>query len=111
MGAADVTYEVPATDSLPEGTVVIQHQGARNAQAALDWIYHRVEAPTDVFVSGASAGAPASAFYAYAIARRYPQARVSQLGDAGGVFPVSAMAEMLRNWVVSSPKTRPARLT
>lgn len=65
------------------GNVTIEHKGAVNAQAALDWVYENYPDPSLVFVNGCSAGSYGSIFHALQIAQHYPDARFVQLGDAG----------------------------
>lgn len=75
----------------------IQHRGAVNAQAALDWAFENFSAPTDVFVTGSSAGAYGAIYFTADIAERYPDARVVQLGDAGvGATPAGWL--VLEQW-------------
>lgn len=63
--------------------LVVQHRGATNARAALLWTYSRVPDPDVVAVLGRSAGAYGSLMWAPHVMRRYPRARVLQLGDVG----------------------------
>lgn len=63
--------------------VVIQHRGAVNANAVLDWVYENYPDPSQVFVNGCSAGAYGAIFHAYRIAQNYPDAQFTVLGDAG----------------------------
>jgi len=99
VGAATVTYDVAATDSLPARSFEIRHQGNENVGAALSWLYDRVVAPDEVLVTGVSAGSLGSAFHAHSIAQHYPDARVVQLGDAsGGYRAPDAIQGLLDIW-------------
>lgn len=99
LGSATVSYFLPAHDSLPASSVVIRHQGDTNARAALDWLYERVVRPTEVLVTGVSAGSLGSAVHAHDVATHYSDARVTQLGDAsGGYRAPEAAARVLRTW-------------
>ena len=73
----------PAHEAHP---VTIHHRGVVNAEAVLDWTYRHVPAPAEIFVTGSSAGAIPSPYYAWRIADHYPDARVAQLGDAAGGY-------------------------
>lgn len=98
VGDTVEVYDVPASGGKPAESVTIQHLGAVDAGAALDWLYRRVADPTDVFVSGGSAGAVGSAIHAYGIATHYPQARVVQLGDAAGAYRSAVIPQILATW-------------
>jgi hypothetical protein len=77
LGTRDVTY---AND------LTIRHRGRANVQAALAWVYRNIAAPESILVAGGSAGALPSPVYALEMARRYPDARVVQIGDGAGAF-------------------------
>jgi hypothetical protein len=64
------------------GRITVQQYGWVNAQAALRRAYRDFPEPRTVFVAGCSAGSVGSAFHADSIIRRYPNARVTQLGDS-----------------------------
>jgi hypothetical protein len=82
--------------SYPGATV--DHRGAANAQAVLDWVARHVRAPSVVVVAGGSAGAIASPLHAAALAERYPRARVVQIGDGAGGYRTPAIAGVLAAW-------------
>ena len=67
-----------------------RHQGFRNVQAVLDFAYREFPAPTEIFVTGSSAGAMPSPYYAVHLAEHYTDARVTQLGDGAGGYRRSA---------------------
>ena len=73
----------PAHDAHP---VEIHHRGIVNAQSVLDWTYRHVPDPAEIFVTGSSAGAIPSPYYAWLIADHYADARVAQLGDGAGGY-------------------------
>jgi hypothetical protein len=81
LGSRDVTYE---------GGLLIRHRGRDNVEAALNWTFRNVGTPGVVLVAGESAGSLPSPVYALAMARRYPKARVVQIGDGAGAFRVAA---------------------
>ena len=86
LGAADVTYQAPATDDHPAHDVDIRHRGIDNVGAVLEWTAAHVFRPQELFVTGSSAGAIPSPVYATLLARAYPEARLTQLGDGAGGY-------------------------
>jgi Pectinacetylesterase len=64
------------------GPLRVHQKGFLNARAALSRAYRAFPEPETVFVTGCSAGSVGSAFHADSIIRRYPDARVTQLGDS-----------------------------
>lgn len=81
--------------------VRVQHRGSANARAALDWTRDHFESPTNVFVTGCSAGAYASIFWTPYLRSLYPHADMAQLGDSGaGVITPSFAEEGLARWNV-----------
>lgn len=83
IGASDTVYPATQPDQSP---LKIYHRGRANMQAVLDWTYQNVSAPDRIFVTGSSAGAIPSPFYASLIADAYPESRVAQLGDGAGGY-------------------------
>lgn len=82
-GSRDQTY----TDVLGLQET-LRHQGFVNAQAVLQWIKLNYPAPERVVVTGSSAGALGSIFFAEAIMSHYANVPVVQLGDGYvGVMP------------------------
>jgi hypothetical protein len=78
----------------------VHQKGWLNAQAALEHAYREAPDAEEVFVTGCSAGSVGSALHADGILRRYPDARVTQVGDSlAFVFhrPVN-----LESWVRTS---------
>jgi hypothetical protein len=59
----------------------IHHNGRNNSLAALKWAFSNFENPGKILVSGESAGAYASAFWAPAVARHYSNTKIYQLSD------------------------------
>jgi hypothetical protein len=69
--------------STPEGDPnIVHHRGFVNAAAALAWVEEHVPAPKRVLVAGCSAGSIGSILHAPYLIRRYPNARVAQVGDS-----------------------------
>lgn len=66
----------------------IAFNGFANTQAVLDWTYEQYDAPSELVITGSSAGAYGAIFNAPYVLVHYPDARALVLGDAGvGVFP------------------------
>lgn len=92
LGNNVATYHAPARDADEENKahkaheVTIHHKGIVNARAVLDWTYAHFLAPSEIFVTGSSAGAIPSPYYAWKIADHYEDARIAQLGDAAGGY-------------------------
>jgi hypothetical protein len=62
----------------------VAHRGYRNVSAALAWLARRPgPAPTQIVVSGTSAGSYGALFHAPTIARMYPSASITMIGDSG----------------------------
>jgi hypothetical protein len=81
------------------GQLTIQHKGSVNARAALEYVYKNFTDPSNVFVTGCSAGSYGSALWAPNIMRQYPKARVAQLGDSGlGVTNPQFTALAFNTW-------------
>lgn len=90
LGDADTTYTWK--DDHGAHSIRVHHRGLTNATAVLDWVYAHYPAPREIFVSGSSAGGVATPFYASLLARHYPQARVTALGDAASAYTKDSMA-------------------
>ncbi|GAB5602091.1 hypothetical protein FJNA_06160 [Thermus sp. FJN-A] len=65
------------------GGVTVHHQGARNALAALAYVFRNHTDPERVFVTGCSAGAYGAVFWADKVLATYKNAQVAVCGDAG----------------------------
>lgn len=85
LGAIDRLYPPVAENQQP---LKIYHRGMANVQAALDWSGANVKNPQEVFVTGSSAGAIPSPYYAMQLAGTYPDAQVVQLGDGAGGYRI-----------------------
>jgi hypothetical protein len=97
LGTRTVRYESRGATDAPARSVAIRHQGAANAEAALDWTYEHLD-PRVVFVTGSSAGAIPSPVFAAKVARHYPRSRVVQLGDGAGGYHAAAVPALLARW-------------
>lgn len=77
----------------------IEHHGARNVQLVLDDLTDQRLDPTNILVTGCSAGSYGSIFWTPAIARTFPQSSVNQFGDSGaGVMTSDFPAIAYRQW-------------
>ncbi|MCU0498617.1 MAG: pectinacetylesterase family protein [Anaerolineae bacterium] len=84
------TADVHIGDAIVEyGQYEIHHNGFNNTSAVLDWVYHNFSDPSQILITGSSAGAYGAIYYAPFVIEQYPNARVVQFGDAGaGVTPI-----------------------
>lgn len=101
LGNRVVTYSTQATDSRPTSTFQIHHEGYPNAMAALRWSFANLPSPKTIFVSGESAGAIASPFFAVLVAAHYSRSKVAQLGDSAGGYRTPAVTKLLEGWGAS----------
>ena len=88
IGDAVESYEAPQVEAHAAHPVTVQHKGYVNTDAVLNWTYTHFPKPTEIFVAGSSAGSIPSPYFAMRIADQYPDARISQLGDASGGYRV-----------------------
>ncbi len=78
-------------------SIDIEHRGAVNSLAVLDWTFANFTAPQNIVVAGTSAGAYGAIYFTPLIAQQYPDAAIVQHGDAGvGVSPVGW--DVLKKW-------------
>ena len=89
----DFDRDYPGTDG---SSLKIYHRGFANAMAAVDHAVELFDQLETIFVSGSSAGAIPSPYYAVKLAERYPGATVAQLGDGAGGYGRSV--SQLDNW-------------
>ena len=80
LGNAEVTYGDDLT---------IQHRGALNSRAAMDWVVQTYADVDDLFVTGMSAGSVPTPLFAGMLADDLPDARVVALADASGGYPTA----------------------
>ncbi|MCB9520191.1 MAG: pectinesterase [Myxococcales bacterium] len=92
-GDADTTYGVGANQ------FTIHHRGARNVRTVMDWATTNFDAPSQVFVTGCSAGAYGSVGWVPRIIEAFPDARVAQLGDSGvGIITETFFQDSFPQW-------------
>ena len=90
-----------STTTYGEGAdaITIEHKGAVNARAALDWIEENFSGPEQILSTGCSAGAYGSIMWAPYLQRMFPDARTVQFGDSGaGVITSGWFAESFPSW-------------
>ena len=86
IGDAVANYEAPEMEEHVSHPVTVQHKGYINADAVLEWTYEHFFSPSEIFVTGSSAGSIPSPYYAMRIGEHYPGARIAQLGDGSGGY-------------------------
>jgi len=80
-------------------TGAINHRGFVNASAVLDWVYERYPNPSQILVTGCSAGAYGAILHSAFIAEHYPNARVATLSDSGaGIITDTFFEDSFPNW-------------
>ena len=72
----------------------IRHNGRNNSQEALQWVFDNFKNPGKVVVSGESAGAYGSAFWAPSVAGYYESKKIYQLSD-GSLLASNRWKEIL----------------
>ncbi|MCC6903134.1 MAG: pectinesterase [Polyangiaceae bacterium] len=60
----------------------VQHKGAVNAQAALDWVYENVPTPDKALVTGCSAGGYGAAFWSPMVKDHYKSSKIYHFSDS-----------------------------
>jgi len=78
-GENDKTY----TNASGDKSFTINHRGATNVKAVLDWVYQNVASPEKLFVTGCSAGAYGSIIWSSYVKNHYKTAKVYQFADSG----------------------------
>lgn len=63
--------------------LTIEHQGATNANAVIDWMFENYPDPEDVIITGCSAGAYGAIYHSYRIMSEYDDITISVVGDSG----------------------------
>lgn len=85
LGNRDVVYTKQTVDGKAE-EFTVHHRGKINTFSAIEWIQKNIKVPKEIFVTGFSAGAIASPFYASYLAQHYRNTRVTSLSDDSGSF-------------------------
>jgi hypothetical protein len=88
-----------ATYGSGEEAITINHKGAVNTRAVLDWVYESFSKPEQVLVTGCSAGSYGSVMWAPHVAEHYPSSRVTQFGDSGaGIITQEFFHDSFPSW-------------
>lgn len=91
-----------ATKTYSEGTpssFTINHLGANNARSVLHWLDDQSLSPSNIFVTGCSAGAYGSIYWTPHLSKQYPDAYVAQMGDCGaGIITDTFLTESFPQW-------------
>ncbi len=64
------------------GDLQIEHRGAVNVRAVLEWVYRSFPDPDQIVATGCSAGSLGSALWSAHLMQHYPKTRVIQFGDS-----------------------------
>jgi len=99
-GSNTATYTNPDTGE----RYTIQHRGADNFRAVLEWMRANFSAPGEILVTGSSAGAYGAATHFGRIREAFPDGRAVMLGDAGqGVTTPDFLSLRNGNWKYDLP--------
>ena len=92
-GDAVTTYGSGASE------ITINHKGAVNTRAVLQWVYDNFSAPEHIVVTGCSAGSYGSAMWAPHIMEHYPHSQITQFGDSGaGIITQTFFEQSFPSW-------------
>jgi len=86
-GDAVTTYELDGQ------SFTINHKGAVNARAVLDWIYQNLPEPEKVLVTGYSAGGTGAGTWAPHIRNHYTSSKIYLFGDSGVLVTPAGFAD------------------
>jgi len=105
IGDTTQTYTNPFTDEVYS----VEHRGAVNTRAVLEWTFENFSAPESIFVTGCSAGSYGAAYWTDAVRKNYPDAAIYQLGDCGaGIISGDLSEQLAQSW--NAGKTLPNTL-
>jgi hypothetical protein len=80
----------------------IQHAGAANTEAVLQWIENNIS-PEKVVIAGASAGALAAPIYAGRAATMFPNSEVLSFADGAAGYRSEQVPKILEQWSIFTP--------
>lgn len=80
--------------------VPMNHRGAANAGQALNWVRTNLPNPSEIVVTGGSAGAIPVPVYSSRLLAAYPKARVTGIGDGAGGYRSPKIPGILALWGV-----------
>jgi len=90
---------IPGSLEFPEKHV--EHRGYHNAKLAEKWAREHFLDPSDIFVTGSSAGAYGATMNAIFLNEAYPASSINMFADAGnGVITQEFLEEQFGNWGV-----------
>ena len=98
-GQRDYTYQNDAGESV---RVTVLHNGYKNSQTVLEWVYQNFLTPSRIVVSGSSAGAIGGSFYAGLVSEHYPSTPVVLIADAAGGYASPLTYRTFEAWNVAS---------
>lgn len=79
--------------------LTIHHRGYQNTKAALEYLYARVFEPSEVFVTGCSAGAYGAALNSIHIGTHYANSQMAVLADSGsGIITDTFLNDSFPGW-------------
>jgi hypothetical protein len=79
--------------------ITINHKGAVNTRAVLDWMVENFGGPDQIFVTGCSAGSYGSALWAAHVMEQYPDSDIIQFGDSGsGIITEEFFQDSFPSW-------------
>lgn len=82
-----------------EKEVVINHKGAVNTRAVLAWVFKNFPDPSQVLVTGCSAGGYGATFWTPHVKRHYKSAKIYHFSDsAAGIISPSFFSELNDAW-------------
>ena len=82
-----------------ENEVTINHKGAVNSRAVLDWVFESFASPAQVMVTGCSAGSYGAALWSAWVMENYPDSEVFQFGDSGaGIITEEFFRDSFPSW-------------
>jgi hypothetical protein len=81
------------------GEFTINHKGAVNTQAVLNWVYDNFPRPEQILVQGCSAGSYGSIMWSAHIHQHYPNVPIRQFGDSGaGIVTGNFFHDSFPSW-------------
>lgn len=101
IGAGEKVYTYQNAEG-EEVSVTTFHNGYENSQTVLQWVYDNFSAPSSIVVSGSSAGAIGSSFYAGFVAEHYAETPVILLADAAGGYGTPSLPVVHEAWGTDS---------
>lgn len=93
------------TDPDTGAPYTIEHRGADNFRAVLEWVKDNFDQPRHLLVAGSSAGAYGAATHYPRIRAAFPRAEATMIGDAGqGVMTQAFLDQRVSSWRFALPR-------